>query len=290
MIAIQDALHGAGSTLAAFHFAAAQQPDMINSGNSKLLEAFVVITGLSFAIIAIIAIPLVVVVIKAKNEVMAHVVELKGKAMPLIAKSQALVEDLTPQIKEITGKVNQITGKVHEISVHAEEIVAVAKDKVNEFAPTISAARETIGDYNQTARDYNQTARDANQRARQQVDRVNVMVTGALDAAVRLGKAVEHGITQPGRELAGFVASAKSTVDDLLKKSSGAGSALVSKLSGMFTKAKTAGKPVQKPAATRDTQAGKVTPFRSMGDLGVGSVASPGVSSGSGGNGDPIVG
>ncbi len=218
-----------------------QAQDSINSGNSTLLMIFVGIAAAALAAQAIAVVVAGFMLMKAQKEIMGQIHEIKGKAMPLIDSSQALIKDLTPevkqittkvhtlvtdlspQVKEITTKVNtlvtdltpeikQITTKVHEISVkaeqisaHFEEIAGVAKDKVQEFSPTISAANVTL-------QEANETARAANQRTREQIDRVNGMVTGAIDATVQMGSQISHAITQPVREVSQMVSNAKASV------------------------------------------------------------------------------
>ena len=231
--------------------ALAWQQDMINSGNSKLLEVFVIVAAVSLFLIMLVVVGIAAVLWKAQKEIQAHVVELKGKLIPLIDKSHGLVTDLTPQIKsitvkvdEITGKVSEIAGKAKEISVHAEQIISVAKDKVNEFSPTISdinaKVKQAVANADVTVQQANETVRTANTKTREQVERVNGMVTSALDATERFGKAVAHGITQPGREIAGMVNGAKSTIDHLVTSSSagfsGGVSSIVSKVSSLFAK------------------------------------------------------
>ena len=119
------------------------------------------------------------------------------------------------------------------------------------------------------------------------------MLSGALDATVKLGKAIEHGITQPGRELAGLVSGAKATVDSLLDQSSGLSQDLVGKISSFFAKKvgpKVTEKPRPVPAYRTNPAQPNVKPFASMATSTIVKDDSPGVSSGSGGNGDPIVG
>ena len=296
------------------------QPDVNVGGNSTTLTVFVGITTLCFVILAVVAVAILVQLKKGQKELMEHVTEIKAKAMPLIEKSHALVTDLTPQIKEITAKTNQITG-------HVGEIVAIAKDKAQEFSPTVSEANVMVRDAiakakvtfdaanahaqvvlekAQTTFDgANQTVVDTNEKTRQQIDRVNEMVTRALDATVRLGKAIEHGVTAPARELAGLVNGAKETIDGLMKKTSEAGnvaskrasdlgSIFASKLADLFAK-KT--RPVPPAYRARTYQSEPVRPeiktFGSMANAagsGTQGPMEPGVSSGSGGNGDPIVG
>ena len=191
-------------TLAAF-----QAQDSINSGNSKLLMFFVGMAAVALLAVAATVVVIGVALLKLRQDLMAHFIEIKGKTMPLIASSHSLVNDLTPQIKEIAAKVNVISGHIEGITAHAEQIAELAKEKAHEFSPTISAA-------NQTVNEANNTVRDANQKARAQVGRVNGMVTSALDATVRLGVAIEKGISVPGREIAGVVSGLKVGLDTLL--------------------------------------------------------------------------
>lgn len=195
--------------LNAFHCAAPwrvlgffQAQDSINSGNSKLLMIFIGIAAFALLTQALVVVVVGVGSLKATKALQVHVSELREKAMPLLAHSQTLISELTPKIREITDKVNIITA-------HVEEIAAVARDKVNEFSPTISAANKTVVDATQTAQNVNKSAQD-------QISRVNGMITTSLDAASRLGVAIEHGITKPGREIAGIVSGLRAGLDTLL--------------------------------------------------------------------------
>ena len=235
------------SLMAAHSLLFFQAQDSINSGNSKLLMIFVGLAAFALLVQAVAVVGVAIGGMKAQKALLMHVEEIKAKLMPFIANSHGLVTDLTPQIKEITAKTNTLIGdvsphvkditvkvqalvadlspqivgittKVHSITGHVEEISSMAKDKVAEFGPTISAANETVKQTNETVR---ATIQDANDKTRAQVDRVNGMVTGVLDTTVKIAKAVEHGITQPGREVAGFVSGAKTTVEHLYKRYSG---------------------------------------------------------------------
>lgn len=201
------------------HLAWLQAQDSINSGNSKLLMIFIGIAAFALFVQAAAVVAVALGAMKAQKVIMGHVEEIKAKVMPLVEKSHNLVTDLTPQIKDITAKVQTITG-------HVEEIAGVVKDKVNEFSPSVTAAHETFVQANDTAR-------DANAKAHAQVARVNDMVTSLLDSTAAFGKAFAHGITQPGREIAGFVSGAKATIEQLVHKQSGFGSVL-GKVTGLF--------------------------------------------------------
>lgn len=235
------------SALAIHSLAMFQAQDSINSGNSKLLMIFVGLVAFALLVQAAVMVALAVGGAKAQKAVMADIAEVKAKLMPIIEKSHGLVTDLTPQIKEITAKTNTLIGdvsphvvqitakvqtlvadlspeivgitrKVHAISGHVEEISVMAKDKVLEFGPTISAANETAAQANQTVR---ATIMDANEKTRAQVERVNGMISSVLDSTVKVARAVEYGVTQPVREVSGFVSGAKVTLEQLTKKYGG---------------------------------------------------------------------
>jgi uncharacterized protein YoxC len=185
------------TTLAVF-----QAQDSINSGNSKLLMFFIGIAAVALLAQAIVVVAVGLGLMKAQKEVMSHFIEIKSKAMPLIASSHGIVTDLTPTIKEISRKVNTIT-------THVEGIAAMVEQKANEFSPTISAA-------NQTVAHATETVAEANRKSREQIVRVDGMVTQALNATARFGVAIEKGITVPGREIAGIVSGLKAGLDTLL--------------------------------------------------------------------------
>ena len=236
------------SLIAAHSLMFFQAQDSINSGNSKLLMIFIGLAAFALLVQAAAVVGVAVGLLKAKNVALKDLAEIKAKVMPFIDKSHGLVTDLTPQVKEITAKTNALIGdltptvkditvkvqtlvadlspqivgittKVHNIAGHVEEISSMAKDKVAEFGPTISAANDTVKQTNETVR---ATLMDANDKTRAQVDRVNGMITGVLDSTVKFGKAVEHAVTQPAREVSGMVSGAKTTLEHLAKRYGGA--------------------------------------------------------------------
>ncbi len=238
----------AGKSLIAVHgLAMLQAQDSINSGNSKLLEIFIGLAAFALLVQATAVVAVALGLMKAQKVVLSEIAEIKAKVLPFVEKSHGLVDDLTPQVKAITAKTQTlitdltphvkditvkvqalvedlsprivgITDKVHSIAGHVEEISMIAKNKVAEFGPTVSAANETVKQTNETVR---ATVMDVNGKTRAQVDRVNGMITGVLDSATKIGKAIEHGITQPAREVSGFVAGAKVTFEHLAKRYGG---------------------------------------------------------------------
>jgi hypothetical protein len=179
-----------------------QAPDAIDSGHAKLITAFIIIAALALLAQAVVVVAVGIGSLVAVKQIQNHIGELREKAMPFIAQTQELVNELTPKIREITEKVNAITA-------HVEEISAMARDKANEFSPTISAA-------NQTVAEANKTVQEANLKTRAQISRVNGMISSSLDAATRLGVAIEQGISKPGREVAGVISGLRAGLDTLL--------------------------------------------------------------------------
>lgn len=197
----------AGTSLLRLGTLAAWQADAIDGGNAKWLMIFVGLVALAMVTQAIVVIALAMFAMKAEKRLMEQIEEIKGKVLPLIAKSHGLVVDLTPQIKQITTHVQGITA-------HVEEIAGVARAKAHEFSPTISAANVTV-------REANETVRDANRKTHAQVERINGMISGVLDATTNFGRAIRHGVTQPGREVAGVTAGVKAALNTFFSRSGG---------------------------------------------------------------------
>ncbi len=219
--------------LAATHSLAValQTPGTAVAGNLFWIEVFTGIIAFSFLAIAGVVLFLGLEALKAVHAIQAEVTELRGKAQPFITethafvtgmtpKINAVVDDLQPKIKNISSKIDEIvtdatpkvkelTVKINDITSHVERIAGIAREKVEELGPTVSSA-------NQTVKDANETVQDANRKVRSQVSRVNGMVSATLDSATRLGVAIEHGITRPGREVAGIVSGLKTGFETLI--------------------------------------------------------------------------
>ena len=277
------------------------QAQTVSEGNSALLMIFVGLVALSMLVVAGVVVAVALGAKKAQNELMGHVREIKGKLLPLIDKSHGLVTDLTPEIKKITTQVHEISAKANEITGKVNDITAIVKTKVEEVSPTVTQAnksfQDALGKAKTTFDNANETVGDVNQKTRSQVDRVNSMVAEALDATTRMGRAIENGITAPGRELAGMVAGAKATADSLLKHTSVLGEQIAGRVTGWFSRKPAPKRPTPAPstgsASSNSPAPGKVVAFGTMANAagsGASAEISPGVSSGSGGNGDPIVG
>jgi methyl-accepting chemotaxis protein len=193
-----------------------QGQDTFTTSDGHWLMIFAGIAAFSLLAQVLMSLGIALGALKAKGDLEKELAELKGKVMPLIAKVGPVVDDAKATIAQATGflnemkpKVVEITDKVTVIAGHAEEVSALVKDKLHEFSPTISAANETL-------MQATVTAKDVNQKTHQQVDRVNGMVSGALDVTTQWGKALQHTITQPAREVSGIVSGVKAAVTTLM--------------------------------------------------------------------------
>ena len=179
-----------------------QERDALSAGNTHWLMIFVGIVAFSMLVQALVVLGMGIGAMKLRKEMMGYVQSINAKVHPLIEKSDKLMTDLTPQVKDITAKVATITA-------HVEDMSELLKDKLHEFSPTISAANVTLTEANTTVR-------DANHKTHEQVLRVNSMVTGVLDATANMGKAIQHGVTAPVREVSGLLAGLKAGLITLI--------------------------------------------------------------------------
>ena len=172
--------------------------DALGEGTTRLIMIFIGIAAFALLAQAGVMLGMAIGASKVQKTMLGHIETINEKLLPLLEKSNVLVTDLTPQLKDIAARTKIITG-------HVEEISGVVRAKVNEFGPTISAA-------NQTLNEATATARDANQRTREQVHRVDGMVSGVLDAAAQMGRAIENGIRVPVREVSNVVEGVKTGI------------------------------------------------------------------------------
>jgi hypothetical protein len=186
------------------------QTGTVTSSQFTWLILFVGIAAVSLLFLACVVLGALLAAAKAQKELSGEVKKFRDEASLLINKSQTLIVELTPQIKQIAAKVETIT-------VHVEHLAALMHEKADEIAPTVTAANQTVLEANTTVRETirsaNATVQDANNKTRAQISRVDSMITGALNGAVRLGVAIEQGIAKPGREVAGVIAGLKASFD-----------------------------------------------------------------------------
>lgn len=182
---------------------AAMWQGTITEGDGHKLMIFAGIAAVALAFQALVLFGVIIGGLGAQKKLLADIAEIRAKVFPVIAKSEALMAQVSGITADLTPKIRDISGRVETIARHAEEISAMLKDKVTEFGPTISAANETV-------MQANETVRAANAQTQQQVMRVNGMVTSVLDATSQMGKAIQHGINVPVREVSGLLGGVKA--------------------------------------------------------------------------------
>jgi uncharacterized protein YoxC len=187
-----------------------QTSPAITSADNKLLIILALVAG-AMVVQAIVFVVLAIVGVKTQKKLLITVEEVKALAFPIMQKSSGLMTDLTPQIKDISLKVNAITG-------HVQHISAVVKDKVEELSPVVSTA---VTSAQATFLEANDTARDANEKTRAQVQRVNGMISVALDATAKMAASVHETLQVPVREFAGVVNGIKAGLDVFLRAGRG---------------------------------------------------------------------
>jgi hypothetical protein len=113
------------------------------------------------------------------------------KTAPMIAKASMLMDELTP--------------KIHKIGCDVEHISATVREKCDELGETISELNITVS--------------DANLKTRAQVQRVNGLVTDALETTEEVSQAVQDGIRKPVRQIAAILAGLRAGLETLSKNS-----------------------------------------------------------------------
>ena len=121
----------------------------------------------------------------------ALLAEGKAKAYPIIEKVQEIIDDLQPKIKSVTSDVEAMSKTV--------------RAKVEEIGVTVTQVNGTV--------------QDANIKTRSQVQRVDGLVTGALNTTHDVSQKVQAGIKYPINQVAGWIAGLKTGLETLAKKS-----------------------------------------------------------------------
>jgi methyl-accepting chemotaxis protein len=121
-----------------------------------------------------------------------HLSELvEHKALPLLNKAEALVDELTPKVRTITQNV--------------EEVSTTVREKAEELSKTVD--------------ELNRTVRDVNMRTHLQVQRVDGLVSEALDTTQEVSRTVQDSIKKPVRQIAGIIAGFKAGLETLAARS-----------------------------------------------------------------------
>ncbi len=198
---------------------------------------------------------------KAYQGAQKALVEVKGKAYPMVASMQGVVDDVRPKIVAITenvrGIVEDARPKVASVTESVRSIVDDATPKIKAMTTDVKTISTNFVETSTTIKDkakeiadnVTQTVDNANQKTRAQVDRVDGIVTSAFNATGDIAAKIQHGVKVPVNEVVGWVNAAKASVDKFMnhqkdatgtpaKTGSGSAEGPLSGLMGMFRKAK----------------------------------------------------
>src|SRR6202789_2574424 len=165
-----------------------QDPDLLSSGNTKLLMIFGGMVAIARVTQAIALIVMAVGAGKARKRGLEIAQEVRDKMMPIIDGTHDLIRDNSPKIKVIT-----------ENFVEASHIIR------------------------EKAREFDVTASDLNAKARAQAARVDGMVTSVLNTTAEITETIQKGIKVPVREVSGLMNGLKAGLDVLVGRAKGSG-------------------------------------------------------------------
>lgn len=143
-----------------------------------LLAIFTIVTAISVLIQAGVLLGMFIVLRKSMVKMQSVVDEVKEKALPLIASTRVVVEDLTPKLKSATADLSELT---YTARVQAKN--------VSESMDALLA------------------------KANAQINRVDHLTTGAIDAVDHASKAIENAVSVPVRRVSGIVNGLKAGVE-----------------------------------------------------------------------------
>jgi methyl-accepting chemotaxis protein len=163
----------------------------ISGHDIHLLTISVCIIAVAVVVAAIAMVATGIFAAKLLNTVDGIAKETKLKTGPILEKTHALLADLSPKINAVSSNVEQISYTVRE--------------KMDEIGATVSQ--------------FNRTAQQANLKTQAHVNKVDLIVTDALNATADISHTVQNGIKMPLRQVAGVVAGVKAAIEKLVERS-----------------------------------------------------------------------
>jgi methyl-accepting chemotaxis protein len=113
------------------------------------------------------------------------------KTGPILERTDQILKDLAPKMKHFTE--------------NAEQVSTTVRSKVEELGTTVSELNDTV--------------REINGRTRVQVERVDSIVSDALQATEEISQTVQQGIRGPVKQIAGIIAGVKAGIETLVARS-----------------------------------------------------------------------
>lgn len=169
----------------------------LSSQSTFWLMIFVGLVAFAMLVQAAVVLALGIGAMKAQKKLLAVVDDLKKKAMPVIASAQDVVREATPKVRVVVDNVVETSHMV--------------RNKVHDFEVTLDEA-------NQKFKQATETFGDVNLKTRGQINRVDGMITSALQATSEIGATIHKGIQAPVRQVAGVVTGLRVGIEALLEK------------------------------------------------------------------------
>ncbi len=123
--------------------------------------------------------------------------------------------------EEAKEKMSPMLDRVESISGRMEGLIHVMQEVATDAAPKIKRATTNIADstdvYRAKVAQMESLIDDTATKARRQTDRVDDMITDAIDRTHEITNAVGNAIMSPARQMAGLVGGARATIDSLLR-------------------------------------------------------------------------
>jgi uncharacterized protein YoxC len=123
--------------------------------------------------------------------------------------------------EEAKQKMSPMLDRVESISGRMEGLMHVMQDVATDVAPKIKRATTNIEEstdiYRAKIVQVESLIDDTTMKARRQTDRVDSMITNAMDRTHEITETVGNAIMSPARQMAGLVGGARATIDSLLR-------------------------------------------------------------------------
>ena len=146
-----------------------------------LLAIFTIVTAISVLIQAGVLLGMFIVLRKSMVKMQAVVDEVKEKALPAIATTRTLLEDLTPKLKSATADLTEVT---HTARIQVKNV--------------------------------SESLDDVLAKANAQINRVDHLTTGAIDAVDHASKAIENAVAVPVKHVSGLINGLKAGVESFV--------------------------------------------------------------------------
>lgn len=157
--------------------------------------------------------------------IVAFALVLIGAAVLVLALAAArLLKQIGELTAEAKGKVYPILESVRDITEKGQHIAEVARNIVADTEPKIKRVTTNFADtsdvYRAKVAEVETFLTDATQKAHRQSDRVDSMVSSALNRTGEIATNLQHAVASPFIKTAGLFSGAKTALETLLHRES----------------------------------------------------------------------